>query len=191
MRDANHPDFAHGPRIPPSGPSAALSNRARAPRAPNDPAFTPNDAMAVDPPTAPASNRSQPLRMSDLPIQANSGMYADRELLQGEQNNDMLPKGPRAMAAASRPSTSPTATFTSHRSVTSQELSANRPRVRSPPPHLVGKDGWGAARGPTDQQQQNGSNQGSSWRPDAPRDRADTLSSRHGPVHMARSQVCF
>jgi len=144
-RDTSHSDLRNTTRLPPSGPSASSAGRPRR----NEPAFNTNqqlsaprdrNAMDVDP--APLS-RPPPLRINEMPIRANSGMYADREQ-QINTSTDAAPRGPRAMtirmstssAHPSSPSTSPTSPIYSQRLAGSQERAGNRPLQRSPP-HIV------------------------------------------------------
>jgi hypothetical protein len=180
VRDANHPDFAHSLRIPPSGPSAATSNRNRPPaRMTNHTAFTseepPHPAMVID---TPQSKVQQP-RMSDM---ATSGMYADREQLQSDQpNHDTVPKGPRALRAP--PVTSPI--------VSRQELSGRGDR--SPPFHIVSRDEWDRSRGPSERTQHSGPrHNGHAQRPIGPGDQSTIVQSWPGPGFQAsgRNQVC-
>lgn len=198
VRDANHPDFAHAPRVPPSGPSATISSRVRLPRTSNEMVFTPNESPAVrdrdtmDVDSLPPS-RAPPLRTNDITIRAGSGMYADRE-----QPADALPKAPRAMASkvsvtntslppAISPST-PTTPFSTQRSASGQEFVPDK-RERSPPPHIGRNDRW-EPRGPPERYSRpvnTIARQDPVWRSDPLRDDART-SPAHKDMEISQAR---
>jgi len=155
-RDTSHSDLRNNPRLPPSGPSAGSTARFRR----NDPPLNANQqppvsrdrsAMEIDsvPPV-----RSPPLRVNDMPIRANSGMYADRELQRVEisTSTDTAPKGPRAMtnrmsvtssaSFAQSPSLSPSTPIYTQRHSGGQDRGTNRALQRSPPPHVAINNGF-------------------------------------------------
>jgi hypothetical protein len=152
LRDTSYPDIRNNARLPPSGPSAGSTGRSRR----NETSFNanqqpsaPRDRNAMDVDSAPPA-RLPPLRVNEMPIRANSGMYADREQQRVEINTstDAAPRGPRAMtnrmstssahpSFAPSPSTSPTTPLYSQRSAGGQERAGNRQLQRSPPPHLL------------------------------------------------------
>jgi hypothetical protein len=162
-RDTSHPDIRNNTRLPPSGPSAGSTGRSRR----NETSFNANqqlstlrDRNAMDVDSAPPA-RPPPLRVNEMPIRANSGMYADREPQRVEINTstDAAPRGPRAMtnrmstssaqpSFAPSPSTSPTTPLYSQRSAGGQERAGNRQLQRSPPPHLLSHNSFQMRDGP-------------------------------------------
>jgi hypothetical protein len=146
-RDTGHTDLRNNARLPPSGPSAASTARSRPTFSGNQqpPASRDGNVMDVD---AAAPARPPPLRINDMPIRANSGMYADREQrVEINAGTDAAPRGPRAMTNRMQtssslppfvpsPSTSPTTPFYPQRLVGGQERTGGRLTQRSPPPHL-------------------------------------------------------
>jgi hypothetical protein len=165
-RDTSYPDIRNNARLPPSGPSAGSTGRSRR----NETSFNanqqpsaPRDRSAMDVDSAPPA-RLPPLRVNEMPIRANSGMYADREQQRVEINTstDAAPRGPRAMtnrmstssahpSFAPSPSTSPTTPLYSQRSAGGQERAGNRQLQRSPPPHLSGNNSFQMRDGPQTQ----------------------------------------
>lgn len=138
----------HNARMPPSGPSTGRPRK-------SDPGFASNqplplrdrdrdrNMMDTDPPPR--------FRMNDIPIRANSGMYADREQQRVEQGSSTdAPRGPKAMintrvsnssahpSFASSPSSSPATPFFPQRSLPGQGKFPDR----SPPPHLAQDHGF-------------------------------------------------
>jgi hypothetical protein len=150
-RETSHPDLRTNARLPPSGPSAASTSRSRR----HDAAFnakqqpsTSRDRSAMNVDSVPPA-KPPPIRINDMPIRANSGMYADREQQRVDISisTDAAPRGPRAMnrmptssstpSFAPSPSTSPTSLLHPQRLGGNQEHTDNRLRQRSPPPHMV------------------------------------------------------
>ena len=141
-RETNHPDFARGLRMPPSGPSSDADRRGD--RRASVALALPANEMGMDididilpPSRIPSSSKNT---NNDMPIRAGSGMYADREAAD-------LPKGPRAMASKVSATTSGS-TINAASSPTTPFMypggTVGRIRERSPPPHMAGNnDGWG------------------------------------------------
>ena len=147
-QNTNQVELRNSSRLPPSGPSAggAIIRPRR-----SEPNFTSNqlsaardrNAMDVDPATL---AKPPPLRVNDIPIRLNSGMYADREQQRIEMSagTDAAPRGPRAMTSrmpsssshfslVSSSSTSPTTPLYTQRPTAPQEFAGSGSyRERSP-----------------------------------------------------------
>lgn len=148
-REANQPPDARGQRLPPSGPSAGPAGGRRR----HDPGFNHAARNAMDVDSAPNPPKPPPIKINDVPIRANSGMYADRvENISGTTSStDAAPRGPRAMSNKNGPShgTSPAISpTTSMYTQRGQDYQGGRMRERSPPPHLAGNNGLLPREGP-------------------------------------------
>ena len=203
LRDTGHTDLRNNTRLPPSGPSAASTARSRPTFSANQQPPASRDRNAVDVDAA-APARPPPLRINDMPIRANSGMYADREQQRVEINagTDAAPRGPRAMTNrmptssslppfVPSPSTSPTTPFYPQRLAGGQERTGVRTIQRSPPPHLVTNNVTPLLDGPP-----TGLSAGGMSRQNVPPRRASNASERGQPNQgsyqevESRDQVC-
>jgi hypothetical protein len=197
-RETSQADLRNSARLPPSGPSAGSTGRLRRNDQPfnaKQPSSAPRDRNTMEVDTAPPA-RPPPLRINDIPIRANSGMYADREPQRAEINSstDAAPRGPRAMTRmgtstsltsfAPSPSTSPTTPLYSQRPPGVQDRAGSRLVQRSSPPHLVANNGFQTNDGP-----QAGLSAGGMPRQTIPARRASSASERGQPKQGRYQEV--